>query len=130
MPPISVKPVKCLAKFFDDSSEDKQNVNGTGKQLKNWMDKKQFTKKIRYTKLRHGYTRTAFLLELFGLFLCTSCHRHQLNSNERCVSGYPRKWLAVPRRVSSWFVLHGLPLTSIIEEFKVTYAVSYVACQQ
>lgn len=77
IPPIlEKKTVKCLAKFSDDSSGDEHNVNGTSNQLENWVTKSALP---RIYEIQLRYTGKAFLLEVFGFYLCTTCHWHQLN---------------------------------------------------
>lgn len=123
IPTISEKPIKSLGKFFDRSLRDLASIKNTCEERKGWLKDVDMTGlpgRLKTWIYQYGILPN-ILCSLYEFPITTILHL------ERLVSRYLRRWLALPRSLSS-IALYGktckltLPLKSIEEEFKVLRA--------
>ena len=133
IPSITDNPVKCLGKWFDDSLNDRANVQRIKTQLTEGMqtiDRSGLPGKFKAWLFQHGLLpRLMWPLMLYEITTTT------VESLERTISKYLRRWLGVPPSFTS-IGLYGktnqlqLPLSSLSEEFKVAKARMVVTLKQ
>jgi hypothetical protein len=123
IPTITEKPVKSLGKVFDSSLSDKDSIKQTTQQLTDWLstiDRSGLPGKFKAWIYQHGLLPRILWPLLVYEFTMTT-----IDEYERKISGYIRRWLGLPRSLSS-IALYGksnklqLPFSSIAEEYKVT----------
>ncbi|XP_073720025.1 uncharacterized protein [Misgurnus anguillicaudatus] len=125
IPTLSEKPVKSLGKTFDSSLRDTTSIRNTCEELERWLksvDKTGLPGKFKVWVYQHG-----ILLRILWPLLLYEFPITTISELERRVSRFLRRWLGLPRSLSS-IALYGntcklqLPLKSIEEEFKVLRA--------
>ena len=122
IPSIVENPIKCLGKWFDDTLGDKNSIEMTQKQVKDWLKRTEdsgLPGKYKAWIYQHGMLpRLMWLLMLYEIPLTT------VEGLERMINKNLRKWLGVP----PGFTAIGLysrssqlqmPLSSVVEGFKV-----------
>ena len=123
IPTISEKPVKSLGKVFDSSLKDSSSVQSTCQELDSWLravDRSGVPGKFKAWIYQHG-----ILPRILWPLLVYEVPMSTVETLERKVSSCLRRWLGLPRSLSS-IALYGnstklrLPLKSLEEEFKVT----------
>ncbi|GAA6088928.1 uncharacterized protein LOC109140547, partial [Tachysurus ichikawai] len=122
IPTLSEKTVKSMGKTFDRSLRDTTSIRNTSEELERWLkmvDKTGLPGKFKAWVYQHGILpRILWPLLLYEFPITT------ISELERRVSHFLRRWLGLPRSLSS-IALYGntgklqLPLNSIEEEFKV-----------
>ncbi|XP_074527636.1 uncharacterized protein LOC141791255 [Halichoeres trimaculatus] len=125
IPSVTEKPVKSLGKMFDCSLKDAASIRATNKQLECWLttvDKSGLPGKFKAWVYQHGILpRILWPLLVYDFPIST------VEGFERRVSSHLRRWLGLPRSLSS-IALYGnknkltLPFNSLTEEFKVARA--------
>nr|AAN12398.1 polyprotein [Tetraodon nigroviridis] len=125
IPSVSEKPVKSLGKMFDGSLKDAASIRETNDQLGHWLtlvDKSGLPGKFKAWVYQHGILpRILWPLLVYEFPIST------VEGLERRVSSCLRRWLGLPRSLSS-NALYGnnnkltLPFSSLAEEFMVTRA--------
>ncbi|KAK0148843.1 hypothetical protein N1851_010754 [Merluccius polli] len=121
IPSITEKPVKSLGKVFDCSLKDTAAIHATNLELEAWLATvdKSGLPKFKAWIYQHGILpRILWPLLIYEVPIST------IEGFERRVSRFLRKWLGLPRSLSS-IALYGqnnklkLPISSLNEEFKV-----------
>ncbi|XP_077380867.1 uncharacterized protein LOC144020874 [Festucalex cinctus] len=122
IPTISEQPVKSLGKLFDATLRDSAAIQESGEQLGAWLtkvDKSGLPGRFKAWIYQHSILpRVLWPLLVYAVPLTT------VESLERKISGFLRKWLGLPRSLTS-AALYGtsntlqLPLSGLTEEFKV-----------
>ncbi|XP_067284127.1 uncharacterized protein [Pseudorasbora parva] len=122
IPSITDKPVKSLGKVFDCSLKDTAAIHATNIELEGWLaavDKSGLPGKFKAWIYQHGILpRILWPLLIYEVPIST------IEGFERRVSRFLRKWLGLPRSLSS-IALYGqnnklkLPISGLSEEFKV-----------
>ncbi|XP_030281784.1 uncharacterized protein LOC115586678 [Sparus aurata] len=125
IPSVTEKPVKSLGKTFDCSLKDAASIKATNEQLESWLtivDKSRLSAKFKAWFYQHGILpRILWPLVVYEFPIST------VEGLERRVSSHLRRWLGLPRSLSS-IALYGnknkltLPINSLTEEFMVTRA--------
>ncbi|KAK7889536.1 hypothetical protein WMY93_025096 [Mugilogobius chulae] len=125
IPSVREKPIKSLGKTFDATLKDAAALQETTEQLAMWLkevDKSGLPGKFKAWIYQHGILpRLLWPLMVYDVPVTT------VESYESKVSSYLRRWLGLPRSLSST-ALYGrknklqLPFNSLAEEFKVTRA--------
>jgi len=123
-PSITEKPEESLGKVFDCSLRDTASIRDTNQELEAWLgavEKAGLPGKFKAWIFQHGILpRTLWPLLVYEVPIST------VEGFERMVSRFLRKWLRLPRRLSS-IALYGqnnklkLPIRSLNEEFMVTH---------
>ena len=122
IPTVKEKPVKSLGKAFNDTLSDRVNVQEMCRQAEEWMttvDKCKLPGKFKAWIYQHGV-----LLRLLWPLLVYKVPMTTVENLERMVSSHLRRWLGVPRSLSS-VALNStsaklqLPFKGLTEEFKV-----------
>jgi hypothetical protein len=117
---VSEQPVKSLGRWYDASLKDKDQVQQLRKDISSSLqsiDNTQLPGKLKAWCLQFGLLpRVLWPLALYEVPIST------VEKMERGVTGYLKKWLGVPRCLTT-IGLYGdgvlkLPLTSLTEEFK------------
>ncbi|CAJ1075238.1 LOW QUALITY PROTEIN: uncharacterized protein LOC109089580 [Xyrichtys novacula] len=125
IPSVSEKPVKSLGKLFTGDLKDTAARQGTSDDLDTWLsavDKSGLPGKFKAWIYQHG-----ILPRLLWPMLIYEVPITTVEGFERKVSRFLRRWLGLPRSLSS-IALFGhntklqLPFSSPSEEFKVTRA--------
>lgn len=120
IPTVSEQPVKSLGRWYDASLKDKDQVQQLHKDISSSLqsiDNTQLPGKLKAWCLQFGLLpRVLWPLALYEVPIST------VEKMERGVTGYLKKWLGVPRCLTT-IGLYGdgvlkLPLTSLTEEFK------------
>lgn len=120
IPTVSEQPVKSLGRWYDSSLKDKDQVQQLRKDLSSGLqsiDNTQLPGKLKAWCLQFGLLpRMLWPLAVYEVPIST------VEKLERGVTGYIKKWLGVPRCLTT-IGLYGdgilkLPLTSLTEEFK------------
>ncbi|XP_067280778.1 uncharacterized protein [Pseudorasbora parva] len=122
IPSITDKPVKSLGKVFDCSLKDTAAIHAPNIELEGWLaavDKSGLPGKFKAWIYQHGILpRILWPLLIYEVPIST------IEGFERRVSRFLRKWLGLPRSLSS-IALYGqnnklkLPISGLSEEFKV-----------
>ncbi|XP_049897834.1 uncharacterized protein LOC126388657 [Epinephelus moara] len=125
IPSVGEKPVKSLGKIYDCTLKDTAALQATSEELGTWLtavDKSGLPGKFKAWIYQHGILpRLLWPLLVYDVPLTT------VECFERKVSCFLRKWLGLPRSLSS-IALYGrnnklkLPFSSLTEEFMVTRA--------
>ncbi|XP_062283087.1 uncharacterized protein LOC133987658 [Scomber scombrus] len=125
IPTITQKPVKSLGKVYDCSLRDTTSIQSTCTELDGWLktvDKSGLPGKFKAWVYQHGILpRILWPLLVYAVPIST------VETLERRVSNHLRRWLGLPRSLSS-IALYGnsnklqLPFKSLEEEFKVSRA--------
>ncbi len=125
IPTVTEKPVKSLGKVFDSTLRDAASIQSTCTELDRWLksvDWSGLPGKFKAWLYQHGIlSRILWPLLVYEVPIST------VETLERKVSSHLRKWLGLPKSLSS-IALYGhrnklqLPLKSLEEEFKVTRA--------
>ena len=123
IPSISEKPVKSLGKTFNSGLRNTKSVDDTTQELEAWLcsvDKSGLPGKFKSWIYQHGVLpRTLWPLLVYDVPTTI------VESLERKVSKYLRRWLGLPRSLSS-IALYAdklklrLPFSSLNEEFKLS----------
>ncbi|XP_039504261.1 uncharacterized protein LOC120460516 [Pimephales promelas] len=125
IPSVSEKPVKSLGKLFTHNLKDTAARKGTSDDFDTWLlavDKSGLPGRFKAWIYQHGILpRLLWPLRIYEVPITT------VEGFERKVSRFLRRWLGLPRSLSSIaFFGHNtklqLPLSSLAEEFKVTRA--------
>ena len=125
IPSVGEKPVKSLGKIFDCTLKDTAALRATTEELGTWLtavDKSGLPGKFKAWIYQHG-----ILPRLLWPLLVYDVPMTTVECFERKVSCFLRKWLGLPRSLSS-IALYGknnklkLPFSSLTEEFMVTRA--------
>lgn len=120
IPTVSEKPVKSLGRWYDASLKDKEQVEQLRKEVASGLEKIDRTLlpgKLKLWCMQYGLLpRLLWPLTLYEVPLS------KVEKLERLVSSYVRKWLGLPRCLSS-IGLYGkgmlhLPISSLVEEYK------------
>ena len=129
IPSVSEQPVKSLGRWYTKDLKDTSIVRDVKSQLSNGLqmiDRCGLPGKFKLWCLKYGlYPWIMWPLMMYEVAIT------HVEEMERWISTYIRKWLGVPRSLSNIAfyghstMLH-LPLTSLIEEFKVTKAHLYM----
>ena len=124
IPTVTEKPVNSLGKWFDSSTKDQAAIKRMGGDLDNWLrkiDKSGLPGKFKAWLYQHAVLpRILWPLMLYKIAIMT------LEGMERKISSYLRRWLSLPKSLSST-ALYGttnaiqLTLRGLKEEFVVTY---------
>ena len=123
IPTVTEKPVKSLGKWFDSSTKDQAAIKGIWGDLDDWLrkiDKSGLPGKFKAWLYQHAILpRILWPLMLYEVAITT------VEGMERKISGYLRRWLGLPKSLSS-AALYGtsnaiqLPFRGLKEEFVVT----------
>lgn len=122
IPTVSERPVKSLGRWFDASLRDKEQVAQLQRDIHDGVQAIENTElpgKLKIWCLQFGLLpRVLWPLTLYEVPIST------VERMEKGISNYIKKWLGVPRCLTST-ALYGdcllrLPLTSLVEEFKCT----------
>ncbi|XP_076844394.1 uncharacterized protein LOC143489330 [Brachyhypopomus gauderio] len=125
IPTVTEKPVKSLGKVFNSSMRDFEALQQTKAELTSWLtaiDKSGLPGKFKAWMYQHGV-----LPRLLWPLLVYEVPMSMVEMLERNISQFLRRWLGLPRSLSS-IALYGhstmlqLPISGIVEEFKVTRA--------
>ncbi len=125
IPTVTEKPVKSLGKVFDSTLRDAASIQSTCSELDRWLnsvDRSGLPGKFKAWLYQHG-----FLPRILWPLLVYEVPISTVDTLERKVSSHLRKWLGLPKSLSS-IALYGhrnklqLPLKSLEEEFKVMRA--------
>ncbi|XP_035862163.1 uncharacterized protein LOC118496075 [Sander lucioperca] len=120
IPMVSEKPVKSLGRWYDASLKDKEQVEQLRKEVASGLeniDRTLLPGKLKLWCMQYGLLpRLLWPLTLYEVPLS------KVEKLERLVSSYVRKWLGLPRCLSS-IGLYGkgmlhLPISSLAEEYK------------
>ncbi|MCI4390737.1 hypothetical protein PGIGA_G00126150 [Pangasianodon gigas] len=122
IPSITEQPVKSLGKFFDSTLKDTTAIQKFSEELGAWLtkvDKSGLPGRFKAWIYQHSILpRVLWPLLVYAVPLTT------VESLERKISGFLRKWLGLPRSLTS-AALYGtnntlqLPFSGLTEEFKV-----------
>ena len=122
---MTEKPVKSLGKIFNSSLKDTSSVHQLRIELREWLDaidKTGLPGKYKAWIYQHGV-----LPRLLWPLLIYEVPITAVESLEKTISQFLRRWLGLPRSLSS-IALYSkatkvqLPLSSVVEEFKITRA--------
>ena len=121
IPTLSEKPIKSLGKNFNGSLKDTAAKQKTIKDLEEWLtkiDKSGLPGRFKAWLFQHAVLpRILWPLLVYDIPITT------MESLERAISNRLRRWLGLPRCLSS-AALYGnalrLPCSSLVEEFKIT----------
>ncbi|XP_052259364.1 uncharacterized protein LOC127863766 [Dreissena polymorpha] len=122
IPSIMDSPIKCLGKWFDSSLSDKANVERIRSQLQEGL--KQIDKSALPGKFKAWLFQNALLPRLMWPLMLYEIPTSSVECLERKISKHLRRWLGIPPSFTS-IGLYGrsnqlqLPLSSLVEEFKV-----------
>ncbi|XP_061589349.1 uncharacterized protein LOC133454644 [Cololabis saira] len=125
IPSVGEKPVKSLGKIYDCTLKNTAALQATSEELGSWLkavDKSGLPGKFKAWIYQHG-----ILPRLLWPLLVYDVPMTTVECFERKVSSFLRKWLGLPRSLSS-IALYGrnnklkLPFSSLMEEFMVTRA--------
>ncbi|XP_053176235.1 uncharacterized protein LOC128359949 [Scomber japonicus] len=125
IPSVTEKPVKSLGKIFDCSLRDTASIRATNEQLDGWLkavDKSGLPGKFKAWVYQHG-----ILPRILWPLLVYEFPMSTVEGFERRVSSHLRRWLGLPRSLSS-LALYGnnnklnLPVKGLTEEFMVARA--------
>ncbi|XP_076860736.1 uncharacterized protein LOC143513938 [Brachyhypopomus gauderio] len=125
IPSVTEKPIKSLGKIYDSTLKDKVAVQSTHAELKRWLsavDKSGLPGRFKAWIYQHG-----ILPRLLWPLLVYEVPTTMVEGFERNISQYLRRWLGLPKSLSS-IALYGnsnklqLPFSGLVEEFKVTRA--------
>lgn len=123
IPSITEKPVTSLGKTFDCSLKDTASIQATIKKLGDWLsavDKSGLPGRFKAWLYQHGILpRILWPLLVYEVSLST------VETMERKISSYLRRWLGLPRSLTSAALYCTgnklqLPFSSLEEEFKVS----------
>lgn len=122
-PSVTERPVKSLGKIFDSSLKDTTALQHTKNDVMNWLtavDKSGLPGKYKAWLYQHG-----ILPRLLWPLLVYEVPTTTVEALERTSSQFLRRWLGLPRSLSN-IALYShstklqLPISSLLEEFKVT----------
>ncbi|XP_024141063.1 uncharacterized protein LOC112154399 [Oryzias melastigma] len=125
IPTVTENPVKSLGKVFNSSLRDTIALQQTREDLTTWLvaiDKSGLPGKFKTWMYQHGV-----LPRLLWPLLIYEVPMSTVETLERTISQFLRRWLGLPRSLSS-IALYGhstmlqLPISGLSEEFKVTRA--------
>ncbi|XP_029943214.1 uncharacterized protein LOC115385372 [Salarias fasciatus] len=125
IPTVMDKPVKSLGKVFNSSLRDSDSLQKTKAELTSWLiaiDKSGLPGKFKTWIYQHGV-----LPRLLWPLLVYEVPMSTVETLERTISQFLRRWLGLPRSLSS-IALYGhstmlqLPISGLSEEFMVTRA--------
>lgn len=125
IPTVTEKPVKSLGKVFNSSLRDADALQQTKAELTSWLaaiDKSGLPGKFKTWIYQHGV-----LPRLLWPLLVYEVPMSTVETLERTISQFLRRWLGLPRSLSS-IALYGqstmlqLPISGLSEEFMVTRA--------
>ncbi|KAM4567620.1 uncharacterized protein V3H82_011871 [Fundulus diaphanus] len=120
IPTVTEKPVKSLGRWYDASLKDKEQVEQLRRDIASALeniDRTLLPGKLKLWCMQYGLIpRLLWPLTLYEIPLS------KVEKLERLVNAYARKWLGLPRCLSS-IGLYGrgmleLPITSLAEEYK------------
>ena len=125
IPTLTEKPVKSLGKTFNSSLKDTSSVKQLRIELREWLsaiDKTGLPGIYKAWIYQHGV-----LPRLLWPLLIYEVPLTAVESLERAISQFLRRWLGLPRSLSSMALYSKatkvqLPLSSVVEEFKITRA--------
>ncbi|KAI2663059.1 hypothetical protein H4Q32_002088 [Labeo rohita] len=127
IPSITEQPVKSLGKLFDSSLKDTASIQRTSKELGGWLrcvDRSGLPGRFKAWIYQHSILpRILWPLLVYAVPMTT------VEDMERKISSYLRRWLGLPRSLSS-AALYGssnilqLPFSGLTEEFMVLKAVA------
>ncbi|XP_061778568.1 uncharacterized protein LOC133569990 [Nerophis ophidion] len=123
IPTVQEKPVKCLGKWYRADLKDRLSVKEMFSQAEAWMtslEKCGLPGKYKAWGYQHGV-----LPRLLWPLLVYEVPVSTVESLERKLNTYLRRWLGVPRSFCSIGLYSTgsklqLPITSVVEEYKVT----------
>lgn len=123
IPSITEQPVKSLGELFDSSLKDTASIQRTSKELGGWLrcvDRSGLPGRFKAWIYQHSILpRILWPLLVYAVPMTT------VEAMERKISSYLRRWLGLPRSLSS-AALYGssnilqLPFSGLTEEFMVT----------
>lgn len=125
IPTVSERPIKSLGKWYRAELNDRESVKEMLGQAKAWLralDRSGLPGRFKLWGYQHGVLpRLLWLLLMYEVPLTT------VEALERRISTFLRRWLSVPKCFSSVSIYSSgsklqLPLTSVVEEFKVAKA--------
>ena len=123
IPTLSEKPIKSLGKTFNSSLKDTAAKQKTNKDLEEWL-----------TKIDKSGLPDWFKAWLLWPLLFYDIPITTVESLERAISNWLRRWLGLPRCLRG-AALYGnsnalrLPCSSLVEEFKITKTRDYCSVQ-
>ena len=120
IPTVSEKPVKSLGRWYDSSLKDKEQVEQLRKEVA--RDLKAIDGTMLPGKLKLWCMQYGLLPRLLWPLTLYEVPLSKVEKLERLVSSYVKKWLGLPRCLSS-IGLYGkgmlhLPISSLTEEYK------------
>ena len=123
IPTVEEKPIKCLEKWFTIDGKDTTMIHDMSDQVEAWLkevDKSGLPGRCETWCYQHGILpRLIWPISIYDVPLTT------IERLKGKVSTFLRKWLSLPKSISSialynkGCVLH-LPITFIVEEYKVS----------
>lgn len=125
IPTVSERPIKSLGKWFRVELNDRESVKEMLGQAEAWMravDRSGLPGRFKLWGYQHGVLpRLLWPLLMYEVPLTT------VEALERRINTFLRRWLSVPKSLSSIGLYSSrsklqLPLTSVVEEFKVAKA--------
>ena len=123
IPTVEEKPVKCLGKWFNLNGKDTTTIEEVINQAEKWLkdvEKSGLPGSYKAWCFQHGILpRLTWPLFVYDFPLTT------VEKLERKISSFLRRWLNLPRSLSSLALyskgsMLQLPITSLVEEYKVT----------
>ena len=120
IPTVSEKPVKSLGRWYDASLKDKEQVDQLRKDVASGLE--NINRTALPGKLKLWCMQFGLLPRLLWPLTMYEVPISKVEKLERLVSSYARKWLGLPRCLSS-IGLYGkgvleLPISSLAEEYK------------
>ena len=123
IPTLSEKPVKSLGKVFHYTLKDKVSIEGTSSDLMGWL--KRVDRSGLPGRFKAWIYQHAILPRILWPLLMYSVPMSTVESLERTINSFLRRWLGLPRSLSST-ALYGtsnalqMPFKGLVEEFKVS----------
>ena len=125
IPTVTENPVNSLDKWFSEALNDQDSIKEMTKQAEEWMNSIELEKSGLPGKLKAWCYQYGVLPRLLWPLLMYEVTATTVESLEKKISQYLRRWLGVPRSFSSIGLYSTgskvqLPLTALTEEYKVT----------
>uniref|UniRef100_A0A3P9H1W7 Reverse transcriptase domain-containing protein n=1 Tax=Oryzias latipes TaxID=8090 RepID=A0A3P9H1W7_ORYLA len=120
IPTVSEKPVKSLGRWYDASLKDKEQVEQLRKDIAGGLE--NINRTLLPGKLKLWCMQYGLLPRLLWPLTLYEVPLSKVEKLERLINAYARKWLGLPRCLST-IGLHGkgmleLPISSLVEEYK------------
>ena len=123
IPSLTEKPVKSLGKIFNCTLKDTSAIKEATEELNAWLGK--IDKTALPGRFKAWIYQHAVLPRILWPLLIYDVAISSVDAMERKISGFLRRWLGLPKSLSS-AALYGksnairLPFSGLVEEFKVT----------